>query len=192
MARFQLAAQWHSVGQLRTGHDGDAECVGAVANELPATNGSRRGRRGTVEVLRAASTNALDHRANDRVNDGADDGVVVVDGDDRELAKVLVCRASIPGAGAVERLLRPEAFVAVVGVSRWPRLVVASLGPRLAEASRDGGVVFFPFDRGLALRGVDATRMPACVVGAGARLAGLMWPELDVPIEPVGWGGRTR
>ena len=84
------------------------------------------------------------------------------------------------------------AVLAVVGCSRWPKVVAASLGPTLQRAMSDGRIVFFPHDRDLELNGVDAEPLPSSARAAGRHVIELLWPDLVGPSAPHRWKGRRR
>lgn len=90
---------------------------------------------------------------------------------------VLVARATAPGVIAVERLLAGlvdrQVAVAVIGPRRWPRLVQASVGPRLSGLRAAGRVVRIRVDRTLAVTGVTGTAMPRSIVADAGRLLDL-------------------
>lgn len=87
---------------------------------------------------------------------------------------VVVCRATIPGVRQVELALEQlpgEPLVAAVGARRWPGVVRASFGPRLAEIVEHGGTVLVPSDRRVKVNGVEAGPFPRPVAAAAADLA---------------------
>lgn len=156
-----------------------AECE--VESGVP---GWRAGRRGRTKVLRRGTPEA---EAPDSSTD------LVADGRMETLSsQVLVCRATLPSVRRVEADLPDGAVVVVVGASRWPKVVGASLGPALRCATDDGRIVFVPHDRDLELYGVDAGPSPASARAAGQRVIELLWPELAGSSSPQRWKGRRR
>jgi hypothetical protein len=144
----------------------------------------RAGRRGEAQLLRRRGPAAGALPAT---------GPTVVDGAQGPLDReVLVCRPTLPSVRRAEQVSGRATLVAVVGASRWPKPVAASLGPSLAAASRSGRVVFVPHSRHLEVNGVDAEPTPSHVVAAVGRLAELLWGDLGG--EPPGprWRGLRR
>ena len=160
------------------------DAFAAIEREVESGDPDRRvGRRAGVTVVRSRSW-----APGGRVSDG----VIIVDGGQPASARVLVCRATIPSICRAECLLVPDAALAVVGVRRWPKRVLAALGPALAQATGDGRVAFFPHNRDLELGGVDAEPTPSSVLAAGARLAELLWPDLAGSPSPSRRKGLRR
>ena len=111
-----------------------------------------------------------------QISAGANPLTVLIE---EERAVVVVGRASVPGVRRMELVLatlpaRP--IVAAVGSRRWARTVVASWGPRLAQAVREDRVVLVPSVRRVEVNGVDAEPLPRPLTEAGARLITLLWP----------------
>ena len=126
------------------------------------------GRRGRARVIRLA-----DQHPDDLV------GNVVIDARDRGWGldiDVLVCRASLPSVRRAESILRERRAraVAVVGAGKWPRLVLAGLGPHLHAAWGSGGVVFFPHESALEVNGLSAEPLPTTTLRAAARVLDLL------------------
>jgi hypothetical protein len=156
-----------------------AECE--VDSRVP---GWRAGRRGKTQVLR---------RRTDEVADPDFSTDLVVDGRMETLgSQVLVCRATLPSVHRVEAHLPDGTVVAVVGSSRWPRVVASSLGPALRRATDDGRVVFVRYDRHLELYGIGAEQLPFSVRAAAHRVIRLLWPELAGSSSPHGRKGIRR
>lgn len=92
---------------------------------------------------------------------------------------ILVCRATVPSLRRAEAVIdaladntfatRPPAL-AVLGPTRWPSEVTASLGSRVAWLWQQGRVVTVPLDKQLAVRGVTADPLPKSVAAAGRSL----------------------
>jgi hypothetical protein len=144
----------------------------------------RAGRRGEVQLLR---------RRGPALGALPAIGPTVVDGAQRPLDReVLVCRPTLPSVRRAEAVSGRAAAVAVVGASRWPKPVAASLGPSLAAASRSGRVVFVPHSRHLEVNGVDAEPTPSHVVAAVGRLAELLWGDLGEAPPGPRWRGLRR
>jgi hypothetical protein len=157
-----------------------AECE--VDSRVP---GWRAGRRGQTQVLRRRT-----HEA-DAPKFSSD--LVVVDGRMESLkSRVLVCRATLPSVRRADADLPHGAVLAVVGCSRWPKVVAASLGPSLQHAMNDGRIVFVPQDPDLELYGIDAEPMPSSARAAGRHVIELLWPDLAGPSSPHRWRGRRR
>ncbi|WP_460818644.1 hypothetical protein [Nocardioides korecus] len=118
---------------------------------------------------------------------------LVVDGQLESLKSlILVCRATLPSVRRADAALADGAVLAVVGSSRWPKVVAASLGPSLQRAADDGRVVFVPHDRDLELYGVDVEPLPASAHAAGRRIIELLWPDLANSSSPRRWKGHRR
>lgn len=153
-----------------------AECE--VDSALP---GWRAGRRGQARVLRRCTpAAALPDLPGDLIVDG---DLESIDG------RLRVCRATVPSTRCGEAVVSEHDVVAVVGATRWPRAVAASLGPHLRRATDQGRVVFVPHDRGLELYGVDTDRLPASTRAAARRLRDVLWPDLraaSTPRRPMG------
>jgi hypothetical protein len=155
-----------------------AECE--VDSRVP---GWRAGRRGQTQVLRRRT-----HEA-DAPKFSSD--LVVVDGWMESLkSRVLVCRATLPSVRRADADLPDGAVLAVVGCSRWPKVVAASLGPSLQHAMNDGRIVFVPQDPDLELYGIDAEPMPSSARAAGRHVIELLWPDLAGSSSPHRWRGR--
>ena len=156
-----------------------AECE--VDSRVP---GWRAGRRGQTQVLRRRTHEAEAPKfSNDLVVDGRMESLK---------SRVLVCRATLPSVRRADADLPDGAVLAVVGCSRWPKVVAASLGPTLQRAMNDGRIVFFPHDRDLELNGVDAEPLPSSARAAGRHVIELLWPDLVGPSSPHRWKGRRR
>ena len=156
-----------------------AECE--VDSRVP---GWRAGRRGQTRVLRRRTHEA---KAREFSTD------LVVDGQLESLKSlVVVCRATLPSVRRADADLADGAVLAVVGSSRWPKVVAASLGPSLQRAADDGRVVFVPHDRDLELYGVDVEPLPASAHAAGRRIIELLWPDLANSSSPRRWKGHRR
>ncbi|KRA37936.1 hypothetical protein ASD81_04430 [Nocardioides sp. Root614] len=162
----------HPVTLLDLAHEPDA-FAGAEYEVEAAEAGWRAGRRGRTHVLRPRAPNVS---PGDRPEPMSD--VVIDSWADATEHVVVTCRATLPSLRRVETSIRPGEVVAVVGVSRWPKVVGASLGPQVRRAMEDGRVVFVPFDRGLAISGIDAEPMPRSIRAAGRRLIEILWPDL--------------
>jgi hypothetical protein len=172
-----LAASGQEVTLLDGADSPDA--FGAVEVEIDSgTPGLRVGRRGLATVVRR-DAGGLDSTAGE--------SVMVIDGDIGTCVhRAIVCRPTLPSVGKAERLLTDGSLLAVVGASRWPPTVHASLGPAAKRATDGNRVVFFPHHRGVEIRGVDAEPTPMALLKGGSRLIELIWPDLVVP------GSRRR
>lgn len=156
-----------------------AECE--VESRVP---GWRAGRRGQTQVLRRSAHEAEAPKVSSDL---------VVDGQMESLkSRVLVCRATLPSVRRADADLSDGAVLAVVGCSRWPKVVAASLGPTLQHAMNDGRIVFFAHDRDLELYGVDSEPLPTSARAAGRHVIELLWPDLVGPSAPHRWKGRRR
>jgi hypothetical protein len=158
-----------------------------TASECEVDSGNaawRAGRRGEAQLLRrrGPAVGAL-RAAGPTVVDGAQGPL------DRE---VLVCRPTLPSVRRAEPVSGRAALIAVVGASRWPKPVAASLGPSLAAASRSGRVIFVPHSRHLEVNGVDAEPTPSHVVAAVGRLAEHLWSDLGGEPSRPRWRGLRR
>lgn len=156
-----------------------AECE--VDSRVP---GWRAGRRGQTQVLRRRTQEAEAWEfSTDLVVDGLMESLK---------SRVLVCRATLPSVRQADADLADGAVLVVVGSSRWPKVVAASLGPTLQRATDDGRVVFVPRHRDLELYGVDVEPLPASACAAGRRVIELLWPDLAWSSSPRRWKGRRR
>ena len=156
-----------------------AECE--VDSRVP---GWRAGRRGQTQVLRRSAHEAEAPKVSSDL---------VVDGQMESLkSRVLVCRATLPSVRRADADLPDGAVLAVVGCSRWPKVVAASLGPTLRHAMNDGRIVFVPHDRDLELYGVDSEPLPTSARAAGRHVIELLWPDLAGSSSPHRWKGRRR
>ena len=146
--------------------------------------GWRAGRRGQTQVLRRRTHEAeTPEFTTDLVVDGRMETV---------RSQVLVCRATLPSVRCVAADLPPGVVVVVVGSSRWPKVVAASLGPALQRAADDGRIVFVPHDRDLELYGVDAELLPNSAHAAAQRVIELLWPDLAGSSSPQRRKGHRR
>jgi hypothetical protein len=158
--------------------------------------GWRGGRRGASRILRPSSS-----------VDPADltlplgiRGKTIADGDWSCVGSsaervVMVCRGTVPGVRRAEAALGgcgAEVVVAVVGARRWPKVVAASLGPRLSAVATDGRVVLIPANDQVEIYGVDVGATPLPVLNAAARLVELIWPDLARPTTPHRMKGQRR
>ena len=177
-----LAASGREVTLLDGADSPDA--FGAVEVEIDSgTPGLRVGRRGLVTVVRR-DAGALDTTPGE--------SVIVIDGDIGTCVhRAIVCRPTLPSTGKAERLLTDGSLLAVVGASRWPPAVHASLGPAAKGATDGNRVVFFPHHRGVEIRGVDAEPTPMSLLKGGSRLVELIWPHLVAP-DCRRWKGPRR
>ncbi len=161
-------------------------------------DGWRRGRRGRVAVFRLAHDPADAEFPLLPDADGADRLVLVDAGWSLTTAlldapgplvcgaTVVVTRVTVPAVRQTEHVLAAvdgEAVVAAVGPARWPRLVEASCGPRLAQLRSQGRVVRVPIDRRLQSAGLTADPLPRPVSAAGRSLAALLLPAAP-PLRP--------
>lgn len=156
-----------------------AECE--VDSRVP---GWRAGRRGQTQVLRRRTHEAEAPKFS---------GDLVVDGRMESLkSRILVCRATLPSVRRADADLPDGAVFVVVGCSRWPKVVAASLSPTLQRAMNDGRIVLVPHDRDLELYGVDAEPLPSSARDAGRHVVELLWPDLVGSSSPHRWRGRRR
>lgn len=85
---------------------------------------------------------------------------------------VVVTSPTVPGLRRLETaltLLAPaRGVIAVLGPQprRWPSNLTASLGPLASAALKEQRLVALPTDKGLALRGLDATPLPTSLLKA--------------------------
>lgn len=167
--------------------------LGAAEREVESSRPEwRSGRRGTARILRRSTS--LVPTTDWPVDET---GRTIFDGGPlhRGLPVVVVCRATLPSIRRAEAAIAacPEGpVVAVVAANRWPRTIVASLGPGLASAADAHRVVFVPHRRVLELNGVDAEPLPAKVLAAGVRLVELTWPDLAGSSSPHRQKGIRR
>lgn len=90
---------------------------------------------------------------------------------------VLVCRATVPSLRLAERTLDAlpgRVVLAVVGPSRWPRVVRASAGPRVCELLDGGRVARIPVDSCLSLMGLTSAPLPKRILAAARSLIQLL------------------
>ena len=154
------------------------------ARWTPGCRAGGRGDEGRLQVLRRRTHEAEAPKfSSDLVVDGRMESLK---------SRVLVCRATLPSVRRADADLPDGAVLAVVGCSRWPKVVAASLGPTLQRAMSDGRIVFFPHDRDLELNGVDAEPLPSSARAAGRHVIELLWPDLVGPSAPHRWKGRRR
>ena len=168
--------------------------VAASTLELGAEDACwRRGRRGRLEVFRLARRPAdgllppppeTEHTLRLTVVDvGWSLTAVLLDSQVRSLAArptLVATRVTVPAVRQTEQLLVAlggDAVVAAVGPARWPRIVEASCGPRLAELRSRGRVVRIPVDRRLEATGLTGDPLPKKVAAAGQTLAALLLPD---------------
>lgn len=89
---------------------------------------------------------------------------------------VLVTRATVPALRRLEAALTvlssATVVLAVRGVHprRWPKPVIASLGPRGRAAVTGGPLVQVPTNKDLLIRGLDTRPLPPALVRAGHQL----------------------
>lgn len=166
--------------------------LGAAADAelgVDVTGEWRFGRRGTGMVFRRAT----DTPTAAWPTGGSAGAVTVVDLgvlDEATTARlaaepraVVVCRATVPGVRAAERLLDRLAYpdpkrvvVATVGCSRWPGEVTAAAGPVLRRLRAGGRVVVVPADRRLHVTGATSGPLPRRVMAAGRDLLDRICP----------------
>ena len=160
------------------------------------SDGWRRGRRGSITVLRPAASPAAPLDLPGLPRPGP--GWLVVDGGWpwREVVAdpnpiqtlvgcaqlVVVCRASVPGVGHAESALSAlpgGPLVAAVGARRWPPAARASFGPRLAHAVSEGRALLIPSDPRVVVNGVDSEAFPGGIAAAAQRLVALLEPPVS-------------
>ena len=89
---------------------------------------------------------------------------------------VAVTSATVPGLrrleNAVTVLGAERVIAAVVGAARrrWPRPLVAAIGPHTASVDRAGRLLSVPVDAALAVRGLDSSPLPRPLLGAATTL----------------------
>lgn len=89
---------------------------------------------------------------------------------------VVVTTATIPGLrrleGALSRLTGSSVTAAILGPVRrkWPRGLEHSLGFLTRQLDQRGAIHGIPFDRALAVRGLDSTPLPAPLLSAADRI----------------------
>ena len=97
---------------------------------------------------------------------------------------VLVTTPTVPAMRRLEMaltLLDPQKIaVAVRGTHPrcWPKALLAALGSRSAAAVKNGPVVAIPSDKGLLLRGLDSSPLPATLLKAAGTLLGHTAPGI--------------
>jgi hypothetical protein len=98
---------------------------------------------------------------------------------------VVVTCATVPGfrhlEGALAMLQGSPTVVAVIGPprKRWPKPVHNSAGSLTRAASQAGRLVVVPWDRRLAIAGLDSTRLPEPLLDAAATVLG----RVDLPSQ---------
>jgi hypothetical protein len=123
---------------------------------------------------------------------------VVLGGD----ALVLVTAATVPGMRRLESSLTllaqhqgpSQTVAAALGArrSRWPKPVRHGLGPRGRRLEQDRRTVVLPYDRHLAVSGLDTTALPApLLVAAAAVLELLPLPKASRLSAPATKGCTT-
>ncbi len=167
----------------------DATTSGLLAvaeRELPAGLGERRGIRGALTVLRDPQGALLaGHGTSYRVVDaGSLAGSTRRGGVPAVLSTgqvVLVGRATVPGVRRVETALdelaiggREPAVVVLVGRGRRPRVVQASMGPRLRHLTSQRRCHDFPWHRRLEVDGLDSRPLPRQLQHAAHHLVGAL------------------
>jgi hypothetical protein len=99
---------------------------------------------------------------------------------------VVVCRASLPGLRLTEHLLEQigplPVVIAVIGSSRWPGALTASLGPRLRTKRDTGRVVTVPAERHLQVSGLTDRPLPKSVA-ASARALLVLLEDTLAPVD---------
>lgn len=113
---------------------------------------------------------------------------------------VLVAAATVPGMRRLESSLTllaqhrdPSRTVAAVlgpRPSRWPPPIRHGLGPQARRLEQQGRVVALPFDRRLAVAGVDTTPLPAPLLAAAAQVLDLL-PRATASSAPATKGSTT-
>lgn len=96
-------------------------------------------------------------------------------------AVVLVTTATVPGLRRLEGVLHeldplPSGVAVVVQGPkrrRWPREVASCIGPRTRSLLQED-LVEVPHDPGLAVRGLDTSPLPGCVLSAATTIAQLL------------------
>jgi hypothetical protein len=95
---------------------------------------------------------------------------------------VLASTATVPGLrrleSALDLLAGTSTCAAVIGPrpKKWPRPVACSAGPRTRALVEAGRLVAVPEHRALAIKGLDATPLPASLLQAAATLLRLLPP----------------
>lgn len=162
----------------------------ASSIELGVEDGWRKGRRGRLDVLRLPPAMAGGELPAPPATDGRERLLVVEPGwsltsallDSAESVSgkgtiIVVTRLTVPAVRQTERVLAAvgdDAWVAAVGLSRWPRAVEASCGPHLRQLRSRGRVVRVPIDPRLESTGLTGDPLPKSVAVAGWSLAGLI------------------
>lgn len=167
---------------------------GSTTTELGATEGWRRGRRGT-NVLIDRVADAVEIPAQvpaPRLVEGIDLTVLDTGWSMRELAaayggwvaatparaEVLVTRAHTLALGQTEAALTELAapmaagrvLVVLVGQSRWNERDLTAAGPRLRELNDRGAVLFAPHLTSKALPGLGTEALPKQLISSAQRL----------------------
>lgn len=178
--------------------------VAASSVELGVDDvGWRRGRRGSVEIVRPAAERSPLHLPERRTarQDHRGDPLLILDGGtvtdplvlsirtwatDGPIGLVVVTRPTVPGLRQTQHVLASfgsPATVVVVGPRRWPRAVAASCGPAVREARETHRLVTVPLDRRLETTGLTPDPLPRPVAAAGRAIAGLL--SLDQLADPA-------
>lgn len=154
--------------------------IAAGRTELGSVGGWVRSARGNVLIVRRASPT--------RTAPPTTADLTVIDpgiGSDRawtaekhHCPAVYVTTATVPGLRRLELLLADSpalAFaVAVRGERRWASHLSGYLGPATKAAIADGRCVTVPYDRHLAVHGLDTTDLPKPLVAVGGQLLRLL------------------
>ncbi len=102
---------------------------------------------------------------------------------------VVVCRATLPGLRLTEHVLDQigplPVVIAVIGSSRWPGALTASLGPGLRTQRDTGRVVTVPAERHLQVSGLTDGPLPKSVAAAGRALLVLLEDTLAQVVHTV-------
>jgi len=169
--------------------------IGASLTELGASDGWRRGRRGTGMLIDRVEARidvpesvpaprdvagidliVLDTGWTNRELDASTvDGGCWVTGEPAEV-EIVVTRANALAFGQAEAVLagldETPVLVVVVGARRWSGPGFAAAGPRLRRLHEDRGVVFVPALSAKALPGLGPEPLPKQLISAAERLLG--------------------
>lgn len=167
----------------------------ATSSELGATDGWRRGRRGSGLVIDRVAVEASTpgHVPVPRVDANCALTVVDLGWSTRELAShpsswlastlaasscVLVCRPVVSGLRQLEvtagLLDQPPAAVVVLGASKWTETTFLDAGPTLRAARAENRIVFVPDPGRSGGAALDDAPLPKSLLRAGSQLLALL------------------
>lgn len=185
-------AEGRSVALAEYAEPARSGLAAASSIELGVEEGWRKGRRSRLDVLRLSRPMAggelptppgVDSRDRLLVVDPGWSLTTALLGSAESLSGnesvVVVTRLTVSAVRQTEHVLAAvgdDAVLAVVGPSRWPRMVEASCGSNLGRLRSRGRVVRVPIDARLEITGLTGDRLPKSVTVAGRSLAGMLMP----------------